>query len=46
MKRDRLFSAFSDIDDTYIGEARPKKQAKKKNKWIRFGVVAAAFLLL
>ena len=46
MKRDRLFTAISDIDDAYISEARAKKKAKKKNKWLRFGITAAVFVLL
>ena len=46
MKRDRLFSAFSDIDDAYVKEARPKKMPKKKNAFIRFGALAACLALL
>ena len=46
MKRDRLFSTFSDIDDAYIEEARPKKMKKTKAKWIRLGALAAALTLL
>ncbi len=46
MKRDRLFSAFSDIDDSYIVESRPKKTQKKKYNWLRFGAFAAALALL
>lgn len=46
MKRDRLFSAFSDIDDAYIEEARPKKMKTTKAKWIRLGALAATLTLL
>ena len=43
MKRNRLFSAFSDIDQRYIEEAAPKK---KKNKRIRRLAFVAVLVLM
>ena len=45
MKRNRLFSAFSDIDQRYIEEARPKNK-KKKNKFIRRLAFVAVLVLM
>ena len=45
MKRDRLFSAFSGIDDAFVDESRPKRE-KKKNRFIRIGALVACLAIL
>ena len=55
MKKKKMLEAFSDIDERYIEEASPenakeifeevRKEKRKKNKWIRYGLLVSACAL-
>lgn len=46
MKSLVLLEAIGGIDEKFIEEATPKKAMDPKRKWLRYGIVAACFLIV
>ena len=46
MKKGKVFCSMEHIDSDLIDEAETYKGAKKKNKWVKWGAIAACLCLI
>ena len=46
MKNEMLFEIIADIDESYINDARIPKKKNTKKAWVKWGTIAACFILI